>query len=91
MKNSNKKAGRWDFFIDTGGTFTDCLGRGPNGKEKRVKVLSRGSLTCRLEKRVSDQEFLLNKETDLPEDFPNGFKVFFCRPRTKWERRRAMG
>ena len=78
MKNSNKKAGRWDFFIDTGGTFTDCLGRGPNGKEKRVKVLSRGSLTCRLEKRVSDQEFLLNKETDLPEDFPNGFKVFFA-------------
>jgi 5-oxoprolinase (ATP-hydrolysing) len=32
---------RWEFWIDRGGTFTDCLGRDPTGGEIRVaKVLS---------------------------------------------------
>jgi 5-oxoprolinase (ATP-hydrolysing) len=30
----------WQFWIDRGGTFTDCLGRSPNGELKFVKVLS---------------------------------------------------
>jgi 5-oxoprolinase (ATP-hydrolysing) len=34
-------AGRWEFWIDRGGTFTDCLGRDPATGEVRVaKVLS---------------------------------------------------
>lgn len=33
--------GRWQFWIDRGGTFTDCLGLAPDGAELRVeKVLS---------------------------------------------------
>ncbi|MFI5306251.1 MAG: hydantoinase/oxoprolinase N-terminal domain-containing protein, partial [Polyangiales bacterium] len=32
---------RWQFFIDRGGTFTDCLGVSPEGGPVRVaKVLS---------------------------------------------------
>lgn len=31
---------RWQFYIDRGGTFTDCLGRSPTGELKCVKVLS---------------------------------------------------
>jgi len=31
---------RWQFFIDRGGTFTDCLGRSPAGELKCAKVLS---------------------------------------------------
>jgi 5-oxoprolinase (ATP-hydrolysing) len=30
----------WQFWIDRGGTFTDCLGRSPTGELKFVKVLS---------------------------------------------------
>ena len=31
---------RWEFWIDRGGTFTDCLGRDPQGEIHTVKVLS---------------------------------------------------
>ncbi len=30
----------WEFWIDVGGTFTDCLARSPDGQLKRHKVLS---------------------------------------------------
>jgi 5-oxoprolinase (ATP-hydrolysing) len=30
----------WQFYIDRGGTFTDCLGRSPTGELKFAKVLS---------------------------------------------------
>lgn len=32
--------GRWQFWIDRGGTFTDCIGRDPSGALHVVKVLS---------------------------------------------------
>ncbi|MFK7989999.1 MAG: hydantoinase B/oxoprolinase family protein [Sandaracinaceae bacterium] len=31
---------RWQFWIDRGGTFTDCIGRAPDGSLSVVKVLS---------------------------------------------------
>src|SRR5690606_38474383 len=34
----------WDLWIDTGGTFTDCLARGPDGHLLRTKVLSSSAL-----------------------------------------------
>ena len=33
-------AGRWQFFIDCGGTFTDCIGVSPRGAISTTKVLS---------------------------------------------------
>ena len=65
----------WDFFIDTGGTFTDCLGRELGGKEVREKVLSRGSLTGKVEEQLSDYEIKLGDDSDWPNDFPTGFTV----------------
>ncbi len=32
----------WEFWIDVGGTFTDCFGRKPDGELLRAKVLSSG-------------------------------------------------
>ncbi len=32
----------WEFWIDVGGTFTDCFGRRPDGTLLRHKVLSSG-------------------------------------------------
>ncbi len=34
----------WQLWIDTGGTFTDCLGRSPRGDVLRLKVLSSSRL-----------------------------------------------
>lgn len=33
---------RWQFWIDVGGTFTDCIGRAPDGALHTCKVLSSG-------------------------------------------------
>jgi 5-oxoprolinase (ATP-hydrolysing) len=33
---------RWQFWIDVGGTFTDCVAVAPDGQQHRVKVLSSG-------------------------------------------------
>src|SRR5438132_1108576 len=32
----------WQFWLDVGGTFTDCLARTPDGRLLRRKVLSSG-------------------------------------------------
>jgi len=39
----------WQIWIDTGGTFTDCLARDPDGKLHRTKVLSNGKLRGKIE------------------------------------------
>ncbi|WP_243405121.1 hydantoinase B/oxoprolinase family protein [Pelagivirga sediminicola] len=36
----NADAGRWDFWIDRGGTFTDLIGRAPDGTLSAKKLLS---------------------------------------------------
>ena len=36
--------GTWKLWIDTGGTFTDCLAYDPSAALQRIKVLSNGSL-----------------------------------------------
>ena len=33
----------WQFWIDVGGTFTDCIGRRPDGRLLRHKLLSSGA------------------------------------------------
>src|SRR5690606_32375282 len=33
-------SGRWDFWIDRGGTFTDVIGRDPEGRLHQRKLLS---------------------------------------------------
>lgn len=38
---------RWQFFIDCGGTFTDCIGISPAGALSVVKVLSAGDAPVR--------------------------------------------
>jgi 5-oxoprolinase (ATP-hydrolysing) len=40
---------RWRIWIDTGGTFTDCLALDPGGHHHRAKVLSSGTLRATVE------------------------------------------
>src|SRR3954468_16287221 len=32
----------WEFWVDVGGTFTDCCARSPDGEFRRHKLLSSG-------------------------------------------------
>ena len=38
---------RWQFWIDVGGTFTDCLANSPHGLERDLKILSSGRTKLR--------------------------------------------
>ncbi len=40
MKNAAENLLRWQFWIDRGGTFTDMIGRDPNGGITTHKLLS---------------------------------------------------
>src|SRR6476646_8758433 len=40
--NAAMAAAKWEFWIDVGGTFTDCLAKAPDGSIRRHKLLSSG-------------------------------------------------
>ena len=65
----------WSFFVDTGGTFTDCLALDPYGKIHRAKVLSRGSLSARIVSIESGNCLKLDGSPDWPDGFPLGFRL----------------
>ncbi|MEJ0054264.1 MAG: hydantoinase/oxoprolinase family protein [Bacteroidota bacterium] len=44
----------WQIWIDTGGTFTDCIALTPTGKIQRLKILSNSVLRGRIIKRIDD-------------------------------------
>ena len=46
----------WQFWIDVGGTFTDCLALSPSGTEQFTKVLSSGIVKGRCDRTVSEME-----------------------------------
>src|SRR6266571_734915 len=39
-KQAKPQSGQWDFWIDRGGTFTDVVGRRPDGRLVAHKLLS---------------------------------------------------
>ncbi len=41
MTIAERKQGRWNFWIDRGGTFTDVIGEDPGGGQHSLKLLSR--------------------------------------------------
>ena len=40
IASSAARDGRWDFFVDRGGTFTDVIGKAPDGSLHPRKLLS---------------------------------------------------
>ena len=87
----NEELSSWEFFVDTGGTFTDCLGRDPQGNLHRAKVLSRGTLSAVVSGVDSKNALLLAGPPDWPEEFPVGFGLLLpANPRfegrvARWE------
>jgi len=62
-------APRWSVWVDTGGTFTDCVARDPGGATHRVKVLSSGAVRGRTIRQTTP----LSVQIELPWSLPDGF------------------
>ena len=65
----------WEFRIDTGGTFTDCLGRSPTGQWHRVKVLSNGSMRARVRGVADGYRIRISLRGKCPDGFFKGFAL----------------
>ena len=71
----NGKKFQLGFLRRCRGTFTDCLGRSPDGQLHRTKVLSRGSLSVRVKERVSANRLKLFEDPGCPEQLFDGFFI----------------
>lgn len=65
----------WQFWIDVGGTFTDCIARAPSGQIRRHKVLSSG-VTKGATAEGSTRECLIDPaRLDDPTGFWRGYRL----------------
>lgn len=64
---------QWKVRVDTGGTFTDAWALDPLGKERRIKVLSDGSLVFGILSRGEDGWLVTDCPHDLADDVLVGF------------------
>jgi 5-oxoprolinase (ATP-hydrolysing) len=66
---------RWEFWIDVGGTFTDCVARRPDGTLVRHKLLSSG-VTKGIVVAGSTAEMIVDPpRSDAPAAFWDGFTL----------------
>jgi 5-oxoprolinase (ATP-hydrolysing) len=79
---------QWRIRVDTGGTFTDAWAIGPDGVERRAKILSDGTLRCRLVAREGEG-WITDSELVAPEGALAGWscgaaKVTASRDGARW-------
>ena len=68
------RADRWEFWIDVGGTFTDCIARRPDGTLVRQKLLSSG-VTKGTVGDGSTAERIISRLRDDPDGFWTGYQL----------------
>jgi 5-oxoprolinase (ATP-hydrolysing) len=64
----------YEIYVDTGGTFTDCLGRDPEGNWSRRKVLSNGSLRGVAESWIDRKTLVIHENWGLKQDIIRGYQ-----------------
>jgi len=62
----------WSLWVDTGGTFTDCVAIDDQGRTLRAKVLSSSTIRGRSEWRGSKSILGISESWPLPQDFFSG-------------------
>lgn len=74
MENQGKK---WEFWIDVGGTFTDCIARSPQNKFIPFKTLSSGITKGRVQE-ISDPTTIVDpSRQEDPADFWQEYQIEF--------------
>ena len=79
MKKSNGHSpeSSWKFFIDTGGTFTDCLAESPGGQSFRSKVLSSSAIRGVISEHDSKRRFTIKLNQKISGKFFTGYSILF--------------
>jgi len=75
MVNMSDPAPRWQFWIDVGGTFTDCVARRPDGSLVTYKLLSTGVYKGAIADGSSPAEICDAERTRNPAGFFDGFEL----------------
>jgi 5-oxoprolinase (ATP-hydrolysing) len=70
----------WQFWIDVGGTFTDCVARAPSGALVTCKVLSTGVVKGRVEARPAADELRDPGLSLYPAGFFAGYRLRLLDP-----------
>ncbi len=65
----------WRIWIDTGGTFTDCVARDPRGGLHRAKVLSSGALRARIAEHSGPNAWRIDQQWNACENLVRGWTV----------------
>ncbi len=66
---------RWRVWVDTGGTFTDCLAVDDTGRLHRQKILSNSALRGTIEEVVAPTRVRVRTAWQAPADFIVGFTL----------------
>ncbi len=64
----------WKLWIDTGGTFTDCVARDLSGDLHRLKVLSNGTLRGRIVRKINPHVYQFETQWDFDSRLLEGYR-----------------
>ncbi len=67
------RAEKFDLFVDTGGTFTDCIARDASGNIIKRKVLSNGSIRGSIRKWTDHKTLIVDEKWELKKDIIAGY------------------
>ncbi len=67
----------WEFWIDVGGTFTDCIARDPSGRLIQRKLLSTGVTKGRVSETIGDRAIRDPSRCEDPPQFWHGYEIRF--------------
>src|ERR1700755_2187468 len=73
--NATMAAANWEFWIDVGGTFTDCLAKAPDGSIRRHKLLSSGVTKGRVGPGSTRDAIVDRARCDEPPAFWIGWRL----------------
>jgi 5-oxoprolinase (ATP-hydrolysing) len=80
---------QWDFWIDVGGTFTDCIARLPDGTLRTHKLLSTGRYPCTADAGSTVEVWRTSALRTAPAGYFQGYR-FACHLPTHGEVRRTV-
>jgi 5-oxoprolinase (ATP-hydrolysing) len=76
---AGQPAPEWEFWIDVGGTFTDCFARRPDGSFARYKLLSTGVMKGAVDASSTRCQIVDMTRAADPDDFWQGYQLRLIR------------
>ncbi len=80
---------RWRFWIDVGGTFTDCIARRPDGSLRTHKLLSTGRYPTRAHPDSNRLRWIDPALAAAPDGYFNGYTLHCPLPESGWVERQV--